>query len=83
MSTMVRTQIQLPDVLYRQLKSLAEAQEWSLAETLRRGAELLLRSYPTIARPAEPWAWPVLALGAPMVPDESLRELANARDLDA
>ena len=46
---MVKTQIQLPDELYRRLKSVAAEKEWSMAETLRRGAELLLAS-----RPAEP-----------------------------
>ena len=43
---MVKTQIQIPDELYRRVKRLAEAQEWTLAETLRRGAELLLASRP-------------------------------------
>jgi hypothetical protein len=39
---MIKTQIQFPDDLYRRVKRLAESQEWSLAETLRRAAELLL-----------------------------------------
>jgi hypothetical protein len=39
---MIKTQIQIPDDLYRRVKRLAESQEWSLAETLRRAAELLL-----------------------------------------
>jgi hypothetical protein len=43
---MVKTQIQIPDELYLRVKRLAEAQEWTLAETLRRGAELLLASRP-------------------------------------
>ena len=43
---MVKTQIQIPDELYRRVKRLAEAQEWTLAETLRRGAEVLLASRP-------------------------------------
>lgn len=42
----MKTQIQIPDELYRRVKRLAEAQEWTLAETLRRGAELLLASRP-------------------------------------
>lgn len=46
---MVKTQIQLPEELYRRLKSMAAEKEWSLAETLRRGAEILLAS-----RPVEP-----------------------------
>ena len=39
---MIKTQIQFPDDLYHRVKQLAESQEWSLAETLRRAAELLL-----------------------------------------
>ena len=42
---MVRTQIQLPDELHEQLRVLAEAHEWSLAEAVRRGAELLQMTY--------------------------------------
>ena len=51
---MVKTQIQIPDELYRRVKRLAEAQEWTLAETLRRGAELLLASRP-LPRAADGW----------------------------
>ena|SRR6516164_9910343 len=43
---MIKTQIQLPDELYERVKLLAKQKEWSLAETLRRGAELLLQQYP-------------------------------------
>lgn len=41
-----KTQIQLPDELYRDLKRFAAEREWSLAETFRRGAELLLELHP-------------------------------------
>lgn len=57
---MVRTQIQLPDALYRDLKRLAASREWSLAETLRRGAELLLARHPPVTDRAAPWQPPVL-----------------------
>jgi len=43
---MVKTQIQMPDDLYARIKDLADKKEWSLAEALRRGAELLLQLYP-------------------------------------
>lgn len=42
---MIITQIQLPDELYRAAKSLAERQEWSLAETVRLGLEVLMARY--------------------------------------
>ncbi len=43
---MIKTQIQLPDDLYRAIKRVAAEKEWSLAETLRRGAEQLLQQFP-------------------------------------
>ena len=52
---MVKTQIQLTDELYAKVKKLAEQKEWSLAETLRRGAELLLERYPDPE--AKPGTW--------------------------
>ena len=55
---MIRTQIQLPDEMYRDLKRLAEEREWSLAETLRRGAELLLQCYPAARESRETWRLP-------------------------
>lgn len=55
---MIRTQIQLPTELYHDLKRVAKAKEWSLAETLRRGAELLLRTYPDPVESQDPWSPP-------------------------
>ena len=43
---MKRTQIQLPDALFAEVKRLAEEQEWSVAEVLRRGAEYMVTCYP-------------------------------------
>lgn len=43
---MIKTQIQVPEELFRELRSFAKQREWSLAETFRRGAELLLQVYP-------------------------------------
>ena len=56
---MVKTQIQLPDTLYRDLKRLAAAREWSLAETLRRAGEQLLARHPPAKTPAVSWRPPV------------------------
>lgn len=78
---MTRTQIQLPDPLYHQLKALSEAQEWSLAETLRRGAELLLRAYPGVGQPVGAWSLPEpVDVGPVLVGVEDLRALANQRE---
>jgi len=43
---MIRTQIQLPDPLYREVKRVAAEQDWSIAEVMRRGAEAVARAYP-------------------------------------
>lgn len=43
---MVRTQIQLPDPLYQEVKRIARDQDWSIAEVMRRGAEAVARAYP-------------------------------------
>jgi hypothetical protein len=42
----IKTQIQVPEELFRELRSFAKQREWSLAETFCRGAELLLQFYP-------------------------------------
>jgi hypothetical protein len=43
---MIKTQIQVPEKQYRALREFAAGREWSMAETFRRGAELLLEIYP-------------------------------------
>ena len=55
---MIKTQIQLPDKLYQELKQVAAEKEWSLAETLRRGAEFLLQVYPARQPRSQPWKPP-------------------------
>ena len=53
---MTKTQIQVPDELFREIRSFAKQREWSSAETFRRGAELLLQVYPE-PPPAEKTEW--------------------------
>jgi hypothetical protein len=56
---MTKTQIQVPEELFRSLRSFAKQREWSLAETFRRGAELLLQVYPDhTAKPTTVWTPP-------------------------
>lgn len=43
---MIKTQIQVPEEQYQALRKFASGREWSMAETFRRGAELLLEVYP-------------------------------------
>ena len=49
---MVKTQIQLPDRLYREAKRVAAERELSLAEVLRRGVEYIARVYPPLTAEA-------------------------------
>lgn len=75
---MVKTQIQLPDELYARVKTLAEQKEWSLAETLRRGAELLLERYPHPRSVKKPWSPPKpQRLGWRPLSAAQLRDLAR------
>lgn len=56
---MTKTQIQVPEELFRELRTFAKQREWSLAETFRRGAELLLQVYPEQPAPqATTWTPP-------------------------
>jgi hypothetical protein len=58
---MTRTQVQLPDPLYKKLKAIAEQRDWSLAELLRRAAEAYLLTLPDDeACEAAHWQLPVL-----------------------
>ena len=56
---MTKTQIQVPEELFQELRTFAKQREWSLAETFRRGAELLLQVYPeTSSKPTAAWTPP-------------------------
>ncbi len=55
---MTRTQIQLPDPLYAEIKRIAREQDWSIAEVLRRGAEAILRVYPSHKKQKSAWKLP-------------------------
>ncbi len=56
---MQRTQIQLPEPLFRQVKQIAEARDWSVAELVRRGIEAYVQTFPATLQKAN-WAMPVL-----------------------
>ena len=53
---MIKTQIQIPKELFAEIKQFAPRREWSLAETFRRGAEMLLETYAEDTPPASK-AW--------------------------
>ncbi|MEI6787545.1 MAG: hypothetical protein WCL49_03605 [bacterium] len=56
---MIKTQIQLPDLLYREAKRVAQEREMSLAEVFRRGVEYITRAYPPLnATDGHVWCLP-------------------------
>lgn len=75
---MVRTQIQLSDEIHDRLKRLAQAKEWSLAETIRRAAEEFLGRYPNPERIVTEWKLPApVHLGTRPFSAEQIKELAQ------
>lgn len=66
---MIRTQIQLPDPLFRQLKAIAESHDWSLAELIRRGMEVYAATFPPDHPGKEKWKMPVLGRGGGLLVD--------------
>jgi len=77
---MTKTQIQVSEELLAEIRAFAKRREWSLAETFRRGAELLLQVYPekTVA-PAAAWAPPTSSrVGWKGLDAQQLREAAFA-----
>lgn len=74
---MTKTQIQLPDDLYRRVKQFSAEREWSLAETFRRAVEMFCDRYPS--EPVKPEAWELPAprdLGWRGLTAEQLHEVA-------
>ena len=77
---MVRTQIQLPDNLYKEIKRIADERELSLAELARRGLEYMVSiSLPARESRKNKWTLPdsIDLGGAPVATEKDWRELAN------
>lgn len=79
---MIKTQVQLPDVLYYKAKAIAEQREWSLAEVVRRRLEYMALAYPVRASP-KPWVLPLLKSGdfRPDFDQPDLKALAESDEL--
>jgi hypothetical protein len=74
---MKRTQIQLPGPLYEDVKRVAEMQDWSITEVIRRGAEYMVRCYAPDTKQATGWRPPApRRLGQFNAPVDKWRELA-------
>jgi hypothetical protein len=72
---MKRTQVQIPDPLYREVKRVARLRDWSVSEVFRRAAEQLVAQYPDDKHPGD-WALPEpREMGVPLVPPEEWRDV--------
>ena len=75
---MIKTQVQIPDHMYREAKRLARSREMSFAEVVRRGIELVLAVYPVLSRGPGTWALPKpRKLGWKGLSPARLRDLAG------
>ncbi len=89
---MIRTQVQIPDELYRKAKRFSREREVSFTEVVRRGLEQLLDRYSAEPTSGEPWVLPTFDGGATLVPledlknfsydDEALRSLPHDEESD-
>lgn len=68
---MIKTQVQIPDELYRRAKEVAARKEWSFAEVVRRGLEYITEVNPPGRKPGAKWRLPKpINMGAPLLPEE-------------
>jgi len=75
---MRRTQIQLPEPLFRHVRRVARLLDWSVAEVLRRGAEHIVSCYPPGKSAARPWTPPPPRhLGEFLLPVEDWRDVSS------
>ncbi len=78
---MTRTQIQFPDPLYQRLKAIAEQQDWSLAEVMRKAAEHFVTRFPESEKNRARWTFPILDCGGDFLTDPATLHLeADAID---
>jgi len=75
---MVKTQIQIPDRLYREAKRVAEENEMSFAEVVRRGIEVIVRHFPSGRQRGADWQPPKPQnLGKALAPEEEWTTLSH------
>ena len=81
---MVKTQIELPDALYEAAKRMAQKDDVSIAQVVRRGVEILVRTSSDKVAKAKRWHPPVIrnATWTGLTP-EQLRDLAQETTTEA
>ena len=80
---MIKTQVQLPDELYKEAKRVAREREISLAEVMRRGLEYIVKVYPPVQPRQQDWTPPPpRSLGGFQAAEQDWRSLANDYSTD-
>lgn len=78
---MIKTQVQIPDELFRRAKQVAAEKEWSFAEVVRRGLEYMTQVNPVGRQSAKKWRLPdAVPMGLPLVPEEQWTELCHGEE---
>ena len=79
---MVKTQVQIPDRLYRDAKRVAREYEMSFAEVVRRGLEKIVPAYPPLRVSEYDWRAPEPQdLGVLVTDAAQLRDIARESDV--
>ena len=72
---MKRTQVQIPEPLYREVKRVAALQDWSVSEVFRRAVEQMVAQYPPNKHRGA-WTLPdPRDLGVPKIVSDNWRDL--------
>jgi len=75
---MVKTQVQIPDHLFKDAKRIAEESEMSFAQVVRLGLEMVVKARPAGRRPAHKWQVPKgKNMGLPLVAEEKWTEISH------
>lgn len=75
---MVKTQVQIPDHLFKEAKRMAAESEMSFAHVVRLGLEMVLKARPAGRQPASQWTVPKgKNMGLPLIAEEHWTEIAR------
>ena len=78
---MVKTQVQIPDELFRRAKEVAAQKEWSFAEIVRRGLEYMTSVHSPSPAPRKAWSLPKPChLGRFLAREDQWTELSHEGD---
>lgn len=75
---MVKTQVQIPDHLFKEAKRLAAENEMSFAQVVRLGLEMVIQARPAGRQPATQWKMPPAKnMGVPLIDEAQWTEVAH------